>query len=137
MKRNEHFDHLQFIPYEYEDEENYEIIKEAFYDCLEDDKRNFSYLSVRNCVNRWLNECDVWMDENGMRKATYIIASMLFQMKYKEVDEQLAYEAHCDVADLETGKYDYLFHEDDLPQLKEDMKLIREYLNKHPHLCEL
>lgn len=136
MVNNDYFEHLQFIPYNYNDEETYQIVKGSFFDCLERDKARYKSWSVRNCVNRWLNENDYHMNKNGMIKATYIIASMLFQLKYDEVDEQLAYEAHCDVADLETGRYDHLFHEEDLPLIKADMKTIRDYLNKHPHLCE-
>lgn len=136
MSRDDYYEHLQFIPYENEDGENYEIIKGACYDGLVTLKKNAPELTAANCVNYELYD-NYYVDLNGVEKAIYIIASMLFQMELNEVDEQLAYEAHCDVADLETGKYDYLFTEEDLKLLKADMKIIRDYLNQHPSLCEL
>lgn len=136
MSKSNYFEHLQFIPYE-DEEDDYTIVKEYFYDELVFLKKTSPKWTARNCVNRLLHDSDHWMDQNGMEKATYIIASMLFQMELNEVDEQLAYEAYCDVSDLETGNYDHLFSEKDLKLLKADMKTIRSYLNQHPALCEL
>ncbi len=136
MKKVDYFEHLQPIPYEDMEEDNYKIVKGSLYNKLQRDKVIFKDWTAQNIVNRALHDLDYHMNQNGMEKAIYVIASMLFQIEVDEVDEQLAYEAHCDVADLETGKYDYLFHEEDLPLLKADMKTIRSYLDQHPHLCE-
>lgn len=136
MSKSNRFEHLQFKPYE-DEEDDYTIVKESFYEELMELKKKNPDWTARNCVNRLLHDSDYWMDQNGMEKATYIIASMLFQMELEEVDEQLAYEAHCDVKDLETGGYDHLFSEEDLKLLNADVKSIREYLDQHPNLCEL
>lgn len=137
MKKSDYFEHLQPIPYEDIEEDSYEIVKGSLYNQLQRDKRLFKDWTAQNCVNRALHDLDYYMNQNGMEKAIYIITAMLFQIELDEVDEQLAYEAHCDVTDLETGQYDHLFQEEDLPMLKEDMRIVREYLNKHPRLCEL
>ncbi len=94
---------------------------------------------VRRAVNGILyHGFDDSMDDNGMEKATAIIAGMLFQMQYSTlrdpVDRELAQVAWEVIKDLDTGEYYDLMSEEDAEFMKMDVRKVRSYLKEHPGL---
>ena len=128
-------DVLQRIPlFEYKGDEYLETKEYNF--------RNFNqYLqegcTVWQCVNAtfyYALEDD--MNANGMEKFVAMICGMLFQIEHNDVEPDLAYGTNWDIKDFETGNYDDLFTETDLKLLKADIKIVKDYLSKHPELLE-
>ncbi|MDE6658601.1 MAG: hypothetical protein K2K01_00615 [Eubacterium sp.] len=81
-------------------------------------------------------DLDYDMEENGMGKFVAMIAGMLFMMEHNEVEADQAYGTNYDINDFETGEYDDLFTPEDLELIRADIKVIKDYLSKHPELLE-
>lgn len=77
---------------------------------------------------------DTSMDENGMDKFVAMLAGMLFMIEHNDVEADQAFGTNWDINDFETGNYDDLFTDEDLILIKEDIRIIKEYLAEHPEL---
>lgn len=92
--------------------------------------------TIHQCVINTLEEYEYDMNQNGMEKFVAVISGMLFGIKHNDVVPDVAYGVNCDIKYFETGKYDHLFTKEDLKLIKDDIKCIKEYLDKHPKLLE-
>ena len=93
--------------------------------------------TVLQAVNgHYYHGFDTTMDENGMDKFVAMLAGMLFMIEHDDVESDQAFGTNWDINDFETGEYDDLFTDEDLRLIKEDIRIIREYLAKHPELLE-
>ena len=108
--------------------------KEANFDCIEFFYR-YNSDAVKS-VDAFFIDCEYYMNENGMEKFVKMISGMLFQIQKNDVEPDLAYGMNCDISDFETGEYDDLFTPEDLELIKADIKIIKDYLAKHPELLE-
>lgn len=128
---NKH-DVLQPIASIYYDESNYSDIKLMYYyffNCYVNDG-----CSITQSVLTEFNEIDNIMDDNGMDKFIAMIAGMLFMIENDEVHTDVAYGVNWDIKDFETGNYDDLFTSEDLTLIKNDIKLIKDYIKRHTEL---
>lgn len=95
-----------------------------------------AYLKYNNNVKIVTNHFYV-ADENetmlqfGMEKFYLILSGMLWQMEKGEVDPELAYEASLDLEDFNTGEYDYLIPENEIDLVKQDAKIVYDYIIKN------
>jgi len=129
-------DKLQRIPPDEYSECGYADTKEMFY---KDFNRFINEVdcSVLQAVNStYYHGYDNIMDENGMDKFIAMLAGMLFMIEYDDVNADQAYGTNYDINDFETGEYDDLFTPEDLKLIKADIKIIKDYLSKHPELLE-
>lgn len=113
------------------------------------------YEDVKEIYNRIFNDyieadCTVWqavngfyyhsidnlMDENGMDKFVAMLTGMLFMIEHNDVEPDQAFGTNWDINDFESGEYDDLFTTEDLKLIKNDIKIIKEYLSNHPELLE-
>lgn len=93
--------------------------------------------SIRQCVNgTFYYHYEEEMNANGMEKLVCMIAGLLFQIKHGEVDPDQAYGTNWDIRDFETGNYDDLMSEEDLIEIKKDIKIIKDYLEEHQELIK-
>ena len=53
-----------------------------------------------------------------------------------DVEADQAYGTNHDIKDFESGEYDELFTPEDLKLIKEDIRIIKEYLSKNQHLLD-
>lgn len=91
--------------------------------------------SVLQCVNgTYYYKMEHEMNQNGMEKLIAMVHGMLFMIEHNEVEPDQAYSTMIDISDFETGKYDDLFDEKDLILLKEDIQIVKDYVEKHPEL---
>ena len=128
-------DVLQRIPLDNYPDCGYTDVKDLYY-------RGFKQYIAEGCtvcesVNTlyyyWL---DTLMDDNGMEKFVAMLAGMLFMIEHDEVEADQAFGTNWDINDFESGEYDDLFTAEDLRLIKADIKIIKEYLSKHPELLE-
>ena len=129
-------DKLQRIPPDLYDECGYEETKEMFFDDFNKFINEVNCTAIQAVNSAYYHGCDTMMDENGMDKFIGMIAGMLFMMEYKDVEADQAYGTNYDINDFETGEYDDLFTPEDLKLIKADIKIIKDYLSKHPELLE-
>ena len=127
---NKYFEHLQKIPLNFP----YSEQKEALFQLFDDYVKNCGCVKAINHVI--FNMVNDEMDENGMEKAVNNVVSVLYLMKYNVLDNAICYDAHCDILDIETGEYDYLFTPDDLKLFKDDILKVKKYFEKYPQLIE-
>lgn len=93
--------------------------------------------TVRQAVSgQYYYGIDYLMDENGMDKFVAMLAGMLFMIEHDDVEADQAFGTNWDINDFESGEYDDLFTAEDLRLIKADIKIIKEYLSKHPELLE-
>ena len=91
--------------------------------------------TVRQAVNgEYYYGIDYLMDENGMDKFVAMLIGMLFMIEHDDVEADQAFGTNWDINDFETGEYDDLFTDEDLKLIKADIKIIKNYLEKHPEL---
>lgn len=130
------FDKLQRVPIENEDGYvTYEDIKEVTFRDFNDYLKHGC--SVLQCVNgTYYYQMEYEMNQNGMEKLIAMVHGMLFMMEHNDVEPDQAYSTMLDIRDFETGEYDDLFNEEDLRLLKADIKLVKDYVAKHPELLE-
>lgn len=128
-------DKLQRIPIDAYDESSYSEAKELLY---EDFNRYLSAgCTVRQSVNgTYYYKFETYMDENGMDKFVAMLSGMLFMIEHNDVEPDQAYGTNYDINDFETGEYDDLFTPEDLELIKADIKIIKDYLARHPELLE-
>lgn len=132
---NKH-DKLQRIPPDDYSECGYADDKEMFindFNCFINEV-NCSVLQAVNSA--YYHSFDTIMNENGMDKFIGMLAGMLFMIENDDVEADQAYGTNCDISDFETGKYDDLFTPEDLKLIKADIKIIKNYLSKHPELLK-
>ena len=65
-----------------------------------------------------------------------MLAGMLFMIENNDVEADQAYGTNYDIKDFESGEYDDLFRPEDLKLIKEDIRIIKEYLSKNQHLLD-
>ncbi len=119
------------------DEEKYEAQK-AFY------VRHYDQISkicesadktVRGVIALYFPED---FDEEGMDKLVLLISGMLWAIEHGGIadddPENLAYNVWFALEDFSTGDYDDLFTPEDLVLLKQDVKTLYDYFDKHPSL---
>ena len=125
---------LQRIPIQNDDGfVTYENIKEVTFDYFNEFLKIGG--SIVQCVNStYYYKMEETMDEAGMEKLIAMVHGMLFMIEHGEVDADQAYGTMYDIQDFETSEYNDLFTEDDLKALKEDIRIIKEYIEKHPEL---
>ena len=130
------FDKLQRVPIENEDGYvTYEDIKRVtFRDFNSFFRRGGTVLQSVNSTYYYKMEHE--MNQNGMEKLIAMVHGMLFMMEHNDVEPDQAYGTMYDIRDFETGEYDDLFDEEDLRLLKADIKLVKDYVAKHPELLE-
>ena len=93
--------------------------------------------TIRQAVNgHYYYKFDHSMNENGMDKFVAMLCGMLFMIEHNDVEPDQAYGTNYDIKDFESGEYDELFTPKDLKLIKEDIKIIKDYLSKHPKLLE-
>lgn len=131
------FDKLQRIPLWEYNEFNYEAAK----NCNINSMNEYMNSTAVSCtpieaVCTHFHEIDDDMQEDGMEKFVAMISGMLFQIKRKYVDSDLAETIAIDIGDFDTGEYDYLFTESDLKHIKDDVKTIKSYLRNHLELLD-
>lgn len=104
--------------------------------------RSFNQFIAGDCTvcqavnGHYYHGFDTTMDENGMDKFVAMLAGMLFMIEHDEVEADQAFGTNWDINDFESGEYDDLFTAEDLRLIKADIKIIKEYLSKHPELLE-
>lgn len=133
MTDEEYFAHIRKIPWD--PEFNYEETK----GCAFLSFKNFYHFGNTPPIavaTAFHNALDYDMNENGLNKAVNTVAAMLFEIENNDVDEQVAYEAYLDCLDILTGDYDYLMNKEDCELFKKDIKIVMDYLDKHPELKE-
>lgn len=119
---------LKRIPYD--QEFNYEETKGSIEDSFN------KYLNQGNTISKCIHgafylDWDTDMDENGMSKFVYIIAGMLFMMEHNAIDEDVIITAVHDIEVFENGDYEDLFTPEDLKLLKDDIEIVKKWLNEH------
>lgn len=113
-----------------------------YLDVKKEHYRNFNrYLSegcsvIESVNGHYYHGFDTAMDENGMEKFVAMLSGMLFMIEHGEVEADQAYGTNYDINDFETGEYDDLFTPKDLKLIKADIKIIKDYLDKHPELLD-
>lgn len=130
------FDKLQRVPIEDEyGDRTYKEIKRGNFRRFNDFLKHGC--SVLQCVNgTYYYHMEHRMNQNGMEKLIAMVHGMLFMMEHNDVEPDQAYGTMYDIRDFETGEYDDLFNEEDLRLLKADIKLVKDYVAKHPELLE-
>lgn len=127
---------LQRIPPDMYNECGYEETKEMFIDDFNQFINETNCTAIQAVNSSYYHGFDTLMDENGMDKFIAMIAGMLFMMNHNEVEADQAYGTNYDINDFETGEYDDLFTPEDLELIRADIKIIKDYLSKHPELLE-
>lgn len=64
----------------------------------------------------------------GMEKFIVLLSALLYEINHNDIDPDLVHEVAWDMADFETGEYDYLFTEKDLADLKRDVAFVKDYI---------
>ena len=130
------FDKLKRIPIENEDGQvTYTDIKKVTFDDFNSFLKNGC--SVLQCVNgTYYYKMEYEMNQNGMEKLIAMVHGMLFMIEHDEVEPDQAYSTMLDISDFETGMYDDLFNEKDLMLLKNDIQVVKNYVEKHPELSK-
>lgn len=126
------FDRLQPIKLDEYENCNYAESREYYID-----ECNFFFRhdgTIHNCIINTINSFDYHMNENGMDKFVCLIAVVLFGIEHEYLIPDIAYGIMHDIKDFETGDYDHLFTDEDLKLIKLDIKIIRDYIEKHPEL---
>ncbi len=109
-------------------------------DYLESKKMDFrsynQFLSggctIKQCVKgHYYHGIDIFIEENGMDKFAAMISGMLFMIEHNYIDEEQAVNTYLDIKDFETGEYDELFTSEDLKLILADIKIIKDFCNKH------
>lgn len=123
---NKH-DVLQKIPYD--QEFNYEDTKGSI---IDDFNYFFKYgANAIQSVNNSFEDHYIDMDENGMTKFVCMVIGMLFQIEHNQVEKDLAYGTAYDINDFENGDYEDLFTPGDLKLFKDDIEIVKKWLNEH------
>lgn len=77
-------------------------------------------------------------DEEGMDKFIMLVSGMLWAIEHGGIadddPEDLAYNVWLALKDFSTGNYDDLFTPEDLILVKQDVKTLYNYFDKHPLL---
>ena len=77
-------------------------------------------------------------DEEGMDKFIMLVSGMLWAIEHDGIadddPESLAYNTWLALKDFSTGNYDDLFTPEDLILVKQDVKTLYDYFDKHPLL---
>ena len=77
-------------------------------------------------------------DEEGMDKFIMLVSGMLWAIEHGGIadddPEDLAYNTWLALKDFSTGNYDDLFIPEDLVLVKQDVKTLYDYFDKHPLL---
>lgn len=88
--------------------------------------------TIVQCVKgHYYHGIDIYIDENGMDKFAAMISGMLFMIEHNYIDEEQAVNTYLDIKDFETGEYDELFTTEDLKLILADIKIIKDFCNKH------
>lgn len=88
--------------------------------------------TIKQCVKgHYYHGIDIYIDENGMDKFAAMISDMLFMIEHNYIDEEQAVNTYLDIKDFETGEYDELFTTEDLKLILADVKIIKDFCNKH------
>lgn len=88
--------------------------------------------TIKQCVKgHYYHGIDIYIDENGMDKFAAMISGMLFMIEHNYIDEEQAVNTYLDIKDFETGEYDELFTTEDLKLILADIKIIKDFCNKH------
>lgn len=127
---------LNKIPLEmYSDEYDYTYAKEMNF--KEFDRYLGEGCTIIQSVNgAYYHSWEYYMEENGMEKFVAMLSGMLWMIKHKEIDPNIAKVMMGDIADFETGEFDDLFTETDLKLIKKDIAIIKNYIAKHPELVK-
>lgn len=113
----------------------YEDAKQLYY-------KSFNQFLKEGCsvaqavAGTYYHGIDHVMNENGMGKFVAMLTGMLFMIEQGDVEPDQAYGTNYDICDFETGAYDDLFTPSDLELIKKDIKIIKDYLMKHPELIK-
>ena len=129
------FDKLQRIPmFDYPDCD-YIVTKNMHFDSF--NQYVAEGCTIRQAVNgHYYHGIDYTMNEHGMDKFVAMLAGMLFMIENNDVEPDQAYGTNYDIKDFESGEYDDLFTHEDLKLIKEDIRIIKEYLSKNQHLLD-
>lgn len=122
------------------DEDKYEAQKAFYvrsYDrvCYENEEPETPDKTVRGTLMTFYPED---FDEEGMDKFIMLVSGMLWAIEHGGIadddPEDLAYNVWLALKDFSTGNYDDLFTPEDLILVKQDVKTLYDYFDKHPLL---
>ena len=121
-------------------EDKYEAQKAFYvisYDrvCYENEEPETPDKTVRGTLMTFYPED---FDEEGMDKFIMLVSGMLWAIEHGGIadddPEDLAYNVWLALKDFSTGNYDDLFTPEDLILVKQDVKTLYDYFDKHPLL---
>jgi len=112
-------------------EDTYTSIKETDYSFINELRKYYPEATARQAVNENFNDLEDDMVQYGMEKFCHLLIGAIYMAEHGESDEDVFYSLSIDLADIDTGEYDYLFSEDDLKIIKNDIEYIRPFLEEY------
>lgn len=92
---------------------------------------------IKSCVPGAFNyRLDYEMQQNGMDKFEFMLAGMLFMIKYDCITPSIALAVWQDILDFEESDFSDVVNSKDMELIKQDIETIRRFFVLHPEFME-